>query len=298
MENNIKVSVIIPVYNVENYLKKCLDSVINQTLKNIEIICINDGSTDNSLKILEEYSKKDNRIIVLNQENQGQSIARNNGLKIAKGEFIGFVDSDDYISLNFYEKLYNSAKKYNSQIAVADIFRFCDKTNNDKYILKIKKEENTVNKNLKFKYCNVPRCCYIWNKIYKREELLKTNIRFKENKKFEDVIWLHKILFLLKGLSTITGATYYYRNNSTSTVNLKNEKTDNEHRENEKEAIEFVEKHGIKIAKWRDYIYCQKRLFNLFGIPILSIRKYGNNKFYYLFDRFLIWEEIFTLRKK
>ena len=100
-------SVIIPVYNVEPYLEQCLDSVINQTYKNLEIICINDGSTDNSLKILEKYQKKDNRIKLINQKNKGLSEARNAGLDVAKGEYIAFVDSDDYLELNAYEEAMN-----------------------------------------------------------------------------------------------------------------------------------------------------------------------------------------------
>ena len=118
-----KISVIIPVYNVERFLKKCLESVINQTLSDLEIICINDGSTDKSLSILNSFAQKDNRIIVINQDNQGQSCARNAGLSIATGKYIGFVDSDDWIDLDFYEKLYNTAKKYNADIAAAGIKR-------------------------------------------------------------------------------------------------------------------------------------------------------------------------------
>ena len=97
-------SVIIPVYNVEPYLEQCLDSVINQTYKNLEIICINDGSSDNSLKILEKYQKKDSRIKLINQKNKGLSEARNAGLDVAKGEYIAFVDSDDYLELNAYKE--------------------------------------------------------------------------------------------------------------------------------------------------------------------------------------------------
>ena len=93
----VKVSVIIPLYNVENYLKQCLDSVVNQTLKEIEIICINDGSTDNSKQILEDYARKDDRIKIINRKNSGQGVARNVGIKYAKGEYIGFVDSDDWV---------------------------------------------------------------------------------------------------------------------------------------------------------------------------------------------------------
>lgn len=109
----VKVSVIIPVYNAEKYLEKCLDSVINQTLKEIEIICIDDCSTDNSYSILKEYIKKDNRIVVFkNKTNHGAGYTRNVGLNFSKGEYIGFVDSDDYIDEKYYEELYNTAKKY------------------------------------------------------------------------------------------------------------------------------------------------------------------------------------------
>ena len=107
-----KVSVIIPIYNTEKYLRKCLDSVCNQTLSDIEIICVNDCSTDNSLEILEEYASKDNRIKLIDfKENKGAAVARNAGIDEAKGEYIGFVDSDDFIDLDFYEKLYNKAVK-------------------------------------------------------------------------------------------------------------------------------------------------------------------------------------------
>ena len=118
-----KISIIIPIFNTEKYLKTCLNSVLNQTLKEIEIICINDGSTDNSLKIIEEYASKDKRIKFISQKNNGVSYARNKGLEIATGEFIGFVDSDDYASKNFFEKLYNSALKTNSDIACGEIVK-------------------------------------------------------------------------------------------------------------------------------------------------------------------------------
>ena len=120
-----KVSVIIPVYNVEKYLSECLDSVVNQTLKDIEIICVNDGSPDGSAAILEEYAQKDNRIKVITQENRGLSEARNSGLKIASGEYIAFLDSDDYIDLKFFEQLYKRGIESNSDVVVCEnIYRF------------------------------------------------------------------------------------------------------------------------------------------------------------------------------
>ena len=109
-----KVSVIIPVFNTEKYLRKCLNSVCNQTLKDIEIICVNDSSTDDSLEILKEYAAKDERIKLINFiENKGAAAARNAGIDIARGEYIGFVDCDDYIDLDFYEKLYSKAIELN-----------------------------------------------------------------------------------------------------------------------------------------------------------------------------------------
>ena len=114
-----KVSVIIPVYNVEQYLYKCLESVVNQTLEDIEIICVNDGSTDKSLDTLHEFAQKDSRIKVFSQTNQGQSVAKNRGMQYAAGEYIFFCDSDDYVEENALEKLYRKAKEYN-----LDILRF------------------------------------------------------------------------------------------------------------------------------------------------------------------------------
>ena len=122
----IKLSVIVPVYNVELYLRECLDSIINQTLKDIEIICIDDCSSDNSYGILEEYSKKDNRIIIFrNQENMSAGPSRNIGIRVSQGEYITFVDSDDFLDKNYYELLYNTAKEYDSDIVnTSNILRY------------------------------------------------------------------------------------------------------------------------------------------------------------------------------
>ena len=112
-----KISIIIPVYNAETYLYRCLASVISQTLSDIEVICVNDGSTDNSLSILYEYQKKDKRFKVITQNNMGLSCARNNALKYAQGKYIGFVDADDTIEKDFYLLLYNNAERYKAEIA-------------------------------------------------------------------------------------------------------------------------------------------------------------------------------------
>ena len=211
----IKVSVIIPVYNVEKYLRRCLDSVINQTLQELEIICVNDGSTDNSAKILEEYRRKDNRIIILNQENLGQGIARNLGMKIAKGKYIGFVDSDDWIDLNFFEKLYASAEKYKADAACAEILR---PHKSGKISIKLRFEQEKVLTTCYEKYSvnNMPRQNYVWNKIYRKSELTRQKIFFKEGALFEDISFINHFIYFSEKIVVVPGVIYYYWANNKS----------------------------------------------------------------------------------
>ena len=119
-----KITVIVPVYNVENYLNKCLDSLINQTYKNLEIIVINDGSIDNSGEICQEYAQKDNRIVYIEKENGGQSEARNMGLDRMTGSYVAFVDSDDWVELDYVEILYKKITEYQADIAVGNYYSF------------------------------------------------------------------------------------------------------------------------------------------------------------------------------
>ena len=119
-----KVSVIIPIYNTEKYLKECLNSVINQSLVDIEIICINDGSTDNSIEILNEFKKQDGRISVISQDNQGQAVARNKGLSLANGEYIYFMDSDDILDLTALEKVYSLSKENDLDLIIFKLINF------------------------------------------------------------------------------------------------------------------------------------------------------------------------------
>jgi len=168
---NIKISIIIPVYNSEKFLNRCLDSIVNQTIKDIEIICINDGSTDNSLSILNDYAKNDKRISIINISNHGAGYARNKGLEKAKGDYIGFCDSDDYVDLNYYETLYNYSlqQKY-------DIIRGI----------------RTIG--LENVHCNNEYGCIV-PAIIKRTFLAKTKIKFPMKKTGEDSTfkrWLYK----------------------------------------------------------------------------------------------------------
>ena len=140
----VKVSVIVPIYNTEKYIGKCLNSLVNQTLRDIEIICVNDGSTDNSMITVRKFANNDFRIKIIEQENKKQGAARNAGMRIATGEYISFVDSDDWVDLDFYEKLYNAAKNHNFDIALGTNVRV--KKNSNKKRLNITEEKEYKNK--------------------------------------------------------------------------------------------------------------------------------------------------------
>ncbi len=193
-----KVSIIIPVYNVEKYLRECLDSVINQTLKDIEIIIVDDGSTDNSPEICDEYASKDNRIKVIHQKNQGLGEARNVGLRIASCDYIGFVDSDDYIDLDFYEKLYDAAIKKESEVTVARIKNFY-------------KNKNFVNLFYNLSDTSICLKSVVWDSLYKKDFLNKNNIEFPKNRIFEDVLFSFKVNCFVKKRFFYTDTWYYRR---------------------------------------------------------------------------------------
>lgn len=273
-----KVSIIVPVYNVEKYLRKCLDSLINQTLKDIEIICVNDGSKDNSPKILEEYAKKDNRIIVINQENAGLSVARNSGIDIAKGEYIGFVDSDDWVDLDFFEKLYYSATSNDTDIAVGGIIRVTGIKK--KKFLNFEKETITDNTNLKFELCDVPEKSYVWNKIYKTEKLKEIGLEFEKGIFYEDCIFTPQALFYLGKIVTVPNIYYYYLRRGNSTVKQRSEKANADSVYAHKKANDFIKEHNIDISSHEPKTY----RFKIFGVTIFKIRQIGKRKQYALFN--------------
>lgn len=283
-----KLSVIIPVFNNEQYLKECLDSICNQTLSDIEIICVNDGSEDNSLQIIEEYKEKDNRIILINQDNMGQSSARNNGLKIATGEYIGFVDSDDYIDKDFYEKLYNSATKNNSDIAVAGIVRF--KGIRRKCMLHLSDEIIEKNLNKKMKLCRIPRQCYVVNKIYKRDSLLKNNLFFKEGIYYEDVRFTIRAIYFLKDLVTVPNTYYYYRKNYNSTVKTISDKKNQDMINARKDMLAFAQEHNIEFKHCPGAYIKKMTKYNFLGLTIMKVVEYETMKKYYLFSRWFVFD--------
>lgn len=206
-----KISVIIPVYNTEKYLRRCLDSVCNQTLSDIEIICINDCSTDNSLEILQEYSAKDERIKVIDfKENKGAAVARNIGIDEAQGEYIGFVDSDDFVDLDFYEKLYNKAIETGADVVKGNVYDY-----------DIKTEQSTLtdfyNINDKIKENKAYFCYGFTSAIYKKDIIKNNNVKFPENiSYFEDPYFSILTSILVKNVELVNDAKYNYIRHSSS----------------------------------------------------------------------------------
>ena len=220
-----KVSVCVPIYNVEKYLGECLDSIINQTLKDIEIICVNDGSTDNSLNILKEYAQKDNRIKIIDKTNSGYGASMNMALNSAKGEYIGVIESDDFAQKDMFETLYNLAKENDADIAKSDWYKYWSKNKFVKkenrispakagYVTNFEKDNSLVRINPS-----------VWSGIYKREFLDDNNIRFLETPgaSYQDLSFTFKLFTLAKRVILTDKAYLYYRqDNINSSVKAKN----------------------------------------------------------------------------
>ena len=207
-----KISIIIPVYNTEKYLHECLDSVVNQTLKDIEIICIDDGSTDNSYQILQEYADKDSRFVILQQENKGAGRARNSGLKNATGEFVAFLDSDDYyLNTDVLESLYENAKKNDVLICGGGFAElrpdgtiFSQWKNTKEYGYYFESDKLIEYQDYQFDFG-------FTRFIYKRTFLLENNIFFSQRKYFEDPTFFVKAMTLAKDFFAIKKIVYWYR---------------------------------------------------------------------------------------
>lgn len=220
-----KVSIIIPTYNVEMYLVECMESVIHQTLKDIEIICINDGSTDGSLEILKSYAQKDDRIVLVDKENGGYGIAMNIGLEKATGEYIGIVEPDDFVKLDMYESLYQIAKDNDLDFVKADFYRFKRTDEDDMNMVYNHLSKNPEDYNKVFNPSEDTEAIrYImntWSGIYKKEFIEKHHIRHNETPgaSFQDNgFWFQTFIFATRAM--IVDKPYYMnrRDNPNSSV--------------------------------------------------------------------------------
>lgn len=218
---NPKVSVIVAIYNAEKYLKQCLESIIGQTLKDIEIICVNDGSTDSSLSILNKYASLDSRIKIYTKENEGLggASARNYGLDIAKGEYISILDSDDFFEFDMLEKAYERAINTKSDIVIFGGSEYNDVTGNVKQVESILNRKCIPLKNV-FSYKDCSECLYqltqgmAWNKLFNRKFVIESGIRFQRIKYTDDAYFTFSLLAIAKRMSVLDENLCFYRVNT------------------------------------------------------------------------------------
>lgn len=207
----MKVSIIIPVYNGERYINKCLDSIINQTYYNLEIIVINDGSKDNSLNIINNYKSKDKRIIVIDKENEGQAIARNIGLDKCTGDFLTFVDIDDYVELDYVEKFIALAKKKNYDVAICNH----NLVNENYESIGIEEFDKISDPNINFMLTQFGPAA----KMFKLSYLKKINFKFLENHIYEDLAVIPYVAVKTKKIEYLNEPSYNYLIHMGSTMN-------------------------------------------------------------------------------
>ncbi len=210
----IKLSIVVPVYNVEKYLARCLDTLLGQTLNGIEIIAVNDGSTDNSRNILLEYSKNhEERFRFYDKENGGLSDARNFALPFCKGEYVGFVDSDDYVELDMYEKMFTLAKRENADVVVCDYFIEYPKHRKIMRVEPATKKEEIL--------CTMLAAA--WNKIYRLEWLNGTGVIFPKGLVYEDTEFFSKLIPSINRISYLRQPMVHYVQRSGSIANTQSE---------------------------------------------------------------------------
>lgn len=283
---NMLFSIIIPVYNNEKYIKFCLDKIINQTFQNFEVLCINDGSTDNTSEILKKYSEIDSRIKIINIPHSGVSKARNIGLEIAAADYVSFIDSDDVISINLYEKVSNIINNSSPEIIIFNGLFYDQKRRKlkNKKFIDASKIINYVDEYTTHTYKDFDNLFFsqdsIAIKIFKKSFLKENNIQFDENTCFEDVIFNFFTLLSAKSINVLDEYLYLYRQNinTSITAGIFNKKSQNIFQIFE--TIEKIEKFIIKYHSDFTYNFLEYMISTLIYYYKFTPYKI-KSKFYY-----------------
>ena len=245
------VSIVVPIYNVAQYLQTCLDSIISQTYSNLEIILVDDGSTDSCPEQCDQYAIRDERIKVIHQKNEGLSVARNTGLKHSNGKYIAFIDSDDVISKDMIEKLYIAITHDACQVSCCKYVKFEDEEN-------INFNYNTSSSSNYYIYNNIDAlsCIYLskisniaftaWNKLYNRELFFEHNILYPDGKLYEDIFTTYKLIFFSNKVAFIEDELYFYRQRTGSIMNQELTMKRLDALEGHKECLRFFDKYNQK----------------------------------------------------
>ncbi len=256
MSKNPEITIIVPVYNCEIYIEECLKSISAQTFENFEALIINDGSDDNSETLIMNYVDKDSRFKLLTKENGGQSSARNLGLRCAKGKYIAFLDSDDTIKPDFFEKLYAQAEEKNLDMVMSGIETHNELTSeirtDDPYFSLLCFDENFDNKVFSFKDCFdfIFRICVVpWNKLYRKKFVTQNNLKFTEKLNFEDNVFFLEAFLKAERVGIIRDPLVCYKFFSLTSYSRANNKQD------------FKKLDFFKIVKLQEKILKQNKLY-------------------------------------
>lgn len=281
-----RISVIIPVYNVERYLPACLDSVLGQTVRDMEVICVDDESPDGSLAILRDYAARDARIRVISQKNKRQGGARNTGLDVARGEWVAFIDSDDWVDPDYFEKLLDAALRHGADMACANVLKCRGEFR--KWSVRYTREAVFDTLQGKFDACCCPPNFNTTNKIYRRAALVGAGVRFREHAVYEDVEFLAQVLAALGRLVTVPGPVYHYLVYGASTTKSRQSRRKQLDKYNAHKAfIAFADAHGIRLERhFRDVT---RRRYKWCGISWLNVRDNGRREECKLFDLVPVW---------
>ena len=277
-----EISVVVPVYNVETYLRRALDSLLAQTFGNWEAICVNDGSTDSSWQILQEYANKDKRFKIFSQPNEGVSIARNKALELSQGKYIAFLDSDDYISEGFLEGLYNAAEQTGADLAVASIKQEKIRKKDRKIVIKnrLLLTARKIYTSMAELYIllKLPRSCFVTNKLYRKSVY---DMHFVPHEYFEDILSSHQILAQTHKAVTVPEVFYYYRLNSASIVHTMNLKKEQDYLKNSNAGLEIAIQQGWNYKRLLKYYaaFSKKKI-----APFITVKTYVGFKAYFLFN--------------
>lgn len=283
-----KVSVIVPIYNVESYLDRCIQSLLNQTLKEIEIILVDDGSPDNCPAMCDEYTKQDNRIKVIHKKNAGLGYARNSGLEIATGEYVAFVDSDDFVDINMYESLYSKAKSNHYDTVLCNCYFYRNEKSmqkrediNQETIFIGRKEVDDFLLDIigplpEYKH-DVKYMMSVWHGIYSMDLIKKENLRFVSERDFisEDIIWDIDYLHKAQRVCYVPNCLYYYCLNEAS---LSMQFNPNRYERNKKLITEVERKLSVIFPRERYQFHFFRFMFLYLRISLRHASKYSQNK--------------------
>jgi glycosyltransferase involved in cell wall biosynthesis len=281
-----KVTVIIPVYNTERLLDRCLESVVRQSLSDIEIICVDDGSTDGSPALLDSWAERDARIRVIHQTNGRQGKARNAALRVARGEYVSMIDSDDYIPEEYFERLYSAATEADADVAICGIVK--QKPVGERVVIAFDRVEVVRDADAKLRVCHCPPEFHPVNKLYRRAMLERLGLRFKEGVPYEDVMFVTRAIVECDRVVTVPNVHYYYVLNPSSTVKSRQTATKQAQKyEAHRDMVEYVEAKGLRIpSRYRNITV---RYGSLCGITLWKVKECGKRRTLRLFDILPVW---------